>query len=77
MEKIAKNFREQILKQPNKQHNIVIVCKSNIAPEGYNLKAIPGIDNCFIGSLTGRKILTLEKSDKVISVEIDGEIQAF
>lgn len=76
MEKIAKSFREQILKQPDKQYKIVVVCKSNIAPEKYNLEEISGIDNCFMGFLTGRKILNLEKSDKVLSIELDGEMQA-
>jgi hypothetical protein len=76
MKKIDESFRTQILKQPNKLHKIVVVCKSNIAPDKFNLKVIPGLDNCFTGLLTGQNILALEKSAQVISIEPDGEMSA-
>lgn len=76
MKKIDENFREQILKQLDELQKIVVVCKSNIPPEKFNLKVISGLDNCFTGLLTGQRILALEKSAQVVSIEPDSEMSA-
>ena len=76
MDKISADFREQITKQPKELYAVIVVTNSASAPKKSNLKEFAGLDNCFTGMLTGEKILELQKSKQVVSIEPDGEMSA-
>lgn len=76
MEKIPINFKEQITKQPNEKYAVVVVGKADIDLSKFDLVSIDGIDNLFKGLLTGHEILVLEKSEKTVSIESDGDMFA-
>jgi hypothetical protein len=74
MEKIAAEFREQIIKQPKELYAVIVNTNVFSAPKNSNLKEIVGLDNSFTGTLTGEKILELQKSKQVVSIELDSEM---
>ena len=76
MEKITADFRAQITNQPKELYAVIVTTNSASVPKKSNLKEIVGLDNSFTGTLTGEKILELQKSKQVVSIEPDGEMKA-
>ncbi len=72
MGKMDVNFKKQIKGNLENAYNIIVVTKNPLNSK-IALKPIAGLDNMYEGTMTGEKILALEKSKQIISIERNGE----
>ncbi|MCI0654556.1 MAG: hypothetical protein L0Y39_08785 [Methylococcaceae bacterium] len=76
MDKIKKNLKGQCQSDLKKEFKIIVT--GSIKPEEatqIGLNPITGLDNIFSGSVTGEKIIAIEKLKTVDSIELDSNME--
>lgn len=76
MSKINQTLKTQIKKKASDLYDIIVVTSEPLSAKT-KLNKIEGLDNIYTGTLSGTKILELEKNKKVVSIEVDGESGVF